>query len=109
MTKRTRRTFPQDFKLEAVRLAQAGNGNIAAVARNLDVHDTTLRDWIRQADAPAPDSAPLTPSEKQELLQLRRDVAVLKSGQECGRPDHASLGDRLPPRPEPCPVHTGSK
>jgi transposase len=82
MTKRTRRTFPEDFKLEAVRLAQAGNGNIAAVARNLDVHVTTLRDWIRQADAPAPDTAPLTPSEKQELLQLRRDVAVLRMERE---------------------------
>jgi transposase len=82
MTKRTRRTFPENFKVEAVRLAQAGNGNIAAVARDLDVHVTTLRDWIQKADAPAPDSAPLSPSEKQELLQLRRDVAVLRMERE---------------------------
>ena len=82
MTKRTRRTFPENFKAEAVRLAQAGNGNIAAVARDLDVHVTTLRDWIRQADAQAPDLASLSPSEKQELLQLRRDVAVLRMERE---------------------------
>lgn len=82
MAKRTRRIFPENFKVEAVRLAQLGNGNIAAVARDLDVHVTTLRDWIRQAAAPAPDAAPLSPSEKQELLQLRRDVAVLRMERE---------------------------
>lgn len=69
MAKPTRRNFPENFKGEAVRLAQAGDGNIAAVARNLDVHLTAMRDWIRQATAPAPDPAPLSPSAKPELLQ----------------------------------------
>ncbi len=78
MAKRTRRIFPENFKAEAVRLAQAGNGSIAAVARDLDVHVTTLWDWIRQAAAPALDAALLSPSEKQELLHLRREVAVLR-------------------------------
>ena len=82
MTKRARRTFPENFKVEAVRLAQTGSGNVAAVARDLDVHVTTLRDWIRQAEAPPSDSTPLTPAEKQELLQLRRDVAVLRMERE---------------------------
>ena len=82
MTKRARRTFPENFKVEAVRLAQTGRGNVAAVARDLDVHVTTLRDWIRQATAPPSDSTSLTPAEKQELLQLRRDVAVLRMERE---------------------------
>ena len=82
MTKRARRSFAENFKVEAVRLAQAGSGNIAAVARDLDVHVTTLRDWIRQAGVQAPDSASLSPSEKQELLQLRRENAVLKMERE---------------------------
>ena len=66
MTKRARRTFPENFKQEAVRLAQNGPGHIAAVARDLDVHVTTLRDWIRQADAGSPVSETLTPAEKKE-------------------------------------------
>ncbi len=64
MAKRTRRIFPENFKVEAVRLAQAGNGSVAAIARDRDVHVTTLRDWIRQAAAPISDAAPLSSSEK---------------------------------------------
>ena len=36
MAKRTRRIFTETFKTEALRLAQGSDGNIAAVARNLD-------------------------------------------------------------------------
>ena len=78
MAKRTRRIFTETFKAEALRLAQSSDGNIAAVARNLDVHVTTLRDWMRRAQQPKDDSETLTPSEKHELTQLRKDVAVLK-------------------------------
>lgn len=82
MNKRARRSFPENFKVEAVRLAQSGSGNIAAVARNLDIHVTTLRDWIRKASAPVPISASFSPSDKQELLELRRENAVLKMERE---------------------------
>jgi transposase len=82
MAKRTRRVFTETFKAEAIRLAKSGDGNLAAVARDLDVHVTTLRDWVLRAQQPQTDSETLSPSEKQELLQLRKDNAVLKMERE---------------------------
>lgn len=82
MAKRTRRIFTDTFKAEAIRLAQDGNGNIAAVARDLDVHVTTLRDWLQRAQRPPSQSDTLTASERLELVQLRRDICVLKMERE---------------------------
>jgi transposase len=82
MAKRTRRIFTDNFKAEAIRLAQGGDGNLAAVARGLDVHVTTLRDWVRREQQPQPDSEMLSPSEKLELAQLRKDNAVLRMERE---------------------------
>ena len=74
--------FTAEYKAEAVRLAKAGSGNIAATARELGIDVTTLRDWIRRDSAPKADSPSLSPSEKQELLQLRRDNAMLRMERE---------------------------
>ena len=82
MEKRTRRVFTPEYKTEAVRLAQTGSGNIAATARDLGIDVTTLRDGLRRASAPEPDLPSLSPSEKQELFQLRRDNAVLRMERE---------------------------
>ena len=82
MEKRTRRVFTPEYKTEAVRLAQTGSGNIAATARDLGIDVTTLRDWLRRASAPEPDLPSLSPSEKQELFQLRRDNAMLRMERE---------------------------
>jgi transposase len=82
MAKRTRRVFTETFKAEALRLAQASDGNIAAVARSLDVNVTTLRDWLQRSQNPKSKPETLTPSEKQELLQLRKDNSVLKMERE---------------------------
>ncbi len=78
MAKRTRRTFTETFKAEAIRLAKGGDGNLAAVARDLDIHVTTLRDWVQRERIPKGDVETLSPSEKQELMQLRKDNAVLR-------------------------------
>ena len=43
------------------------------VARNLQVHVTTRRDWSSETSFP---------SEKHELIQLRKDIAVLKMERE---------------------------
>lgn len=80
--RRTRRAFTPEFKAEAVKLAQDGAANVAAVARNLDLDVSALRDWIRRARLPAPDAAALSASERQELAQLRRDNAVLRMERE---------------------------
>ena len=82
MAKRTRRIFTETFKAEAIRLAKGGDGNLAAVARDLDVHVTTLRDWVRREQKPQGDAETMSPSEKQELVQLRKECAVLRMERE---------------------------
>ena len=63
-------------------LAQSSNEGVAAVARSLGVDVTTLRTWLHRAQQPSSDSETLTPSEKKELAQLRREVSVLKMERE---------------------------
>ena len=72
--------FTAEYKAEAVRLAKAGSGNIAATARELGIDVTTLRDWLRRDSAPESDTPSLSPSGKQELLQLSRDVTKESRG-----------------------------
>lgn len=46
MRKRKRRTFTAEFKQEAVRLREVGDRRIAQEAKDLDLTETALRDWV---------------------------------------------------------------
>ena len=70
MEKRTRRVFTAEYKAEAVRLAKAGSGNIAATARELGIDVTTLRDWLRRDSAPESDTPSLSPSENRNSFSF---------------------------------------
>ena len=48
-SKRERREFSKEFKLEAVRLAASGERSLAQVARDLGVHPNLLSSWKREA------------------------------------------------------------
>lgn len=83
---RKRRQFSREFKLEAVRLATAGDRSVAEVARELGVNAEVLRSWKRQleksgGETPASDVFPgngkLT-SADEELRRLRRENAILR-------------------------------
>ncbi len=45
---RNRRKFTPEFKAEAVALVEASGGNIAQVAKELGIYDSTLGNWVRQ-------------------------------------------------------------
>jgi transposase-like protein len=51
MAKRKRRA--KEFKAEAVRVVQANGKTVGAVARELDLTETALREWVRQAEIDA--------------------------------------------------------
>ena len=75
MAKRRRRAFDSEFKAEAVRLCKAGDRSIGQVARDLDLTETALREWVRRADidtGKGPAGA-LTTAEREELARLRRE------------------------------------
>ncbi len=82
---RTRRQFTREFKLEAVRLAAAGDRSLNQVARDLGVRPDMLRQWRRQAEgqpeAPRGEGrlgrASLT-SQDEEIRRLRRELAQVR-------------------------------
>ena len=79
MSKRKRRKFSAEQKADAVRMVR-DVGSIAQVARDLDLTETSLRNWVRQADidqGKGPKDA-LTTAEKEEIRRLRREVRTLK-------------------------------
>jgi transposase len=70
---RKRREFTNEFKLEAVKLAEKGDVPVSQVARDLDLHETVLRRWMQQFGK-QPNGTRLTPHEHEELIRLRREV-----------------------------------
>ena len=84
---RARRSFTPEFKAEIVELCQRGDRSIGRVARDFDLTETAVREWVRQAeqDAGTRGDGGLTSAERQELSALRRenrrlqqDVEILK-------------------------------
>ena len=84
MEKRKRRKFTREFKAEAVRLCRVGDRSIGQIARELDLTETALRAWVKQAevdDGQGPSDA-LTTSEREELTRLRRENKRLEMERE---------------------------
>jgi transposase len=89
---RARRSFTPEFKAEIVELCQRGDRSIGQVARDFDLTETAVREWVRQAerDAGTHGDGRLTSAERQELSALRRenrrlqqDVEILKRAMAC--------------------------
>ena len=85
---RKRRTFSQEFKLEAARLVLDKGYSIPEASRSLDVGETALRRWVQQLkqerNGETPQAKALTPEQKeiQELKaridRLEREKSILK-------------------------------
>jgi transposase len=50
---RARRSFTPEFKSEIVELCQRGDRSIGRVARDFDLTETAVREWVRQAERDA--------------------------------------------------------
>lgn len=77
-TKRRRRSFTKEFKAEVVELVRQPANTAASVARDLDLTETAVRDWVKQADIDDGTRDGLTSSERAELAQLRKENRVLR-------------------------------
>ena len=80
MAKGKRRAFTKEFKAQTVRLVRESGKSVGAVARELDLTETALRNWVRQAEIDAGRGAPgaLTSDEREELARLRHEVRTLR-------------------------------
>ena len=78
--KRMRRSFTPEFKAEAVKVVRQSEKSVAMVARELDLTETALRSWVRQAeiDAGPGTAGALTTTEREELGYLRRENRTLR-------------------------------
>jgi transposase len=75
MERRKRRSFNAEYKAEAVRLVREGNKSLPEVAKDLDLTESALRNWVREAEggqSTGPAGA-LTGAEREELVRLRKD------------------------------------
>lgn len=82
--RRARRAFTPEFKAEAVRLCKVGDRTVRDVAKDLDLTETALRDWVKRAEIDAGEGPPgaLTSDERAELTQLRRENKRLQMERE---------------------------
>ena len=75
---------PVEFRQRAVALARTGDKPIAALAKELQISESCLRNWMAQADADdsGSNNNRLTSAEKKELAELRRRNRQLEAENE---------------------------
>ncbi len=84
--RRPRRSFTPEFKAEIVELCSRGDRSVGQVAKDFDLTETAVRQWVVQAERDAGTRTDgLTSDEREELVRLRRenrrlaeDVEILK-------------------------------
>ena len=81
---RRRRSFTPEFKAEIVGVCQQGDRSVGQVAKDFDLTETAVREWVRQAerDAGTRNDGGLTSTEQQELARLRRENRQLREDVE---------------------------
>ena len=79
-SKRTRRSFTEEFKAGAVRLVLDEGKTVGAAARDLDLTESSLRNWVERARADRGKGKPgvLTTAEREELSRLRKENRELR-------------------------------
>ena len=76
MSKRKRRTFTKEQKVDAIRLVRVSGEPIGKIARELDLTENSLRNWVRQADIDEGkgSAGALTTEEKAEVRRLKKEL-----------------------------------
>jgi len=82
-SRRRRRSFSDDYKAGAVRLALDEGKSVAAVARGLGLGESVFRKWVEQARADRTQGRTgLTTAEREELARLRKENRILQEERE---------------------------
>jgi transposase len=98
MSRRSRRKYTPEQKADAVRMVQEV-GNLSKVARDLELTESSLRNWVKQAEIDAgrgPEGA-LTSEEHEELRRLRRQVHTLEMERDFAKKAAAFFAKDLDP------------
>ena len=78
----TRRKFSREFKIEAVKLVTERGVSVAQACRDLDLAESVLRRWMREATVAPTTAFPGNGQQRAELAEiaaLRKEVARLRA------------------------------
>jgi transposase-like protein len=76
---RNRRKFSPEFKEEAAKMVVETSQTVAHIARELNVNETTLGNWVKEYREAHADDEPAVPvSERARLRELERENRELK-------------------------------
>jgi len=82
---RPRRSFSAEFKADIVERCRRGDRSVGQVAKDFDLTETAVREWVKQAEVDTGERAGLSSDEVRELAELRRenrrlreDIEILK-------------------------------
>ena len=81
MGRRHRRKFTDEFKSETVKLIRESGRSVGSVAKELDLTETAVRNWVKNAEA-AGSADLLGPGERAELRRLRKENQELRMEKE---------------------------
>ena len=81
MGRRHRRKFTDEFKAETVKLVRESGRTVGSVARELDLTETAVRNWVKQAEASSAADT-LSSDERAELRHLREENRELRMEKE---------------------------
>jgi transposase len=89
---RKRRSYTEEFRAEVVEMIRRGDRSVLAICKDLDLTESAVRRWVEKANKSAPDVAarnakneptgPLSKSEREELVRLRRENRTLQMERE---------------------------
>lgn len=79
MSRRARRQFSEQFKTEAVELVRSSGKSVGQIAKDLDLTETALREWVNKSEGTHPrKEGELTEDERAKLKRLEEENRVLK-------------------------------
>jgi transposase len=78
-----RRTFSPQYKEQVARMIVEESRAIPTTAREIGVHEQTLRNWVNEyRNSHAADEPPLTVSDRARLRELEKEVRELRLEKE---------------------------
>lgn len=75
---RPRRSFTPEFRAEVVDLCRQGDRSIGQVCRDMALTETSVRNWLRQADIDEGRRDGMTTADREEMARLRKENRVLR-------------------------------
>ena len=67
---------PLEFRQRAVELSRMGEKPVSAIAKDLGISESCLRNWMNRADVDEGLKEGLSTDERAELVRLRRELRV---------------------------------